>query len=173
MYTYIVLLRGINVGGRNIKMDKLINSLNNLKITNVKTFLQSGNISIQSNINKTDLKALIQDKLRTDFNYPAKVQVLILKEFKQIVLNYLFPKHDNNLQNYIVFVENGLESQISQDNFTLQENEKIKKSSDVMYWQVQKGSTLSTDFAKLLSKAKYKDSITTRNINTLNKIISS
>jgi hypothetical protein len=41
----------------------------------------------------------------------------------------------------------------------------------MIYWRVPKGSTLQSGFAKYLTKARYRDAHTNRNINTLRKII--
>jgi uncharacterized protein (DUF1697 family) len=45
MKTFIVLLRGINVGGKNLlPMRKLVGSLEALGLENVSTYIQSGNV---------------------------------------------------------------------------------------------------------------------------------
>lgn len=45
MQTWIALLRGINVGGKNIlPMAELRNDLETLKLRNVRTYIQSGNV---------------------------------------------------------------------------------------------------------------------------------
>jgi uncharacterized protein (DUF1697 family) len=57
MNTYIALLRGINVGGNNkLPMKELVTVLEGLGLTNVKTYIQSGNVVFQSA--RTDTKAL-------------------------------------------------------------------------------------------------------------------
>jgi uncharacterized protein (DUF1697 family) len=57
MQTYICLLRGINVGGNNkLPMKELVTVLEGLGLTNVKTYIQSGNVVFQSA--RTDTKAL-------------------------------------------------------------------------------------------------------------------
>ncbi len=49
MRTYIALLRGINVGGKNkLPMRELVNSLERMGLQNVKTYIQSGNVIFQS-----------------------------------------------------------------------------------------------------------------------------
>lgn len=57
MMTYIALLRGINVGGNNIiKMADLKAICVGLGFLNVRTYIQSGNVVLESE--KTDAKAL-------------------------------------------------------------------------------------------------------------------
>ena len=49
MKTYIALFRGINVGGNNIiKMKDLVELLEGLGAKQVKTYIQSGNVVLQS-----------------------------------------------------------------------------------------------------------------------------
>jgi len=40
-----------------------------------------------------------------------------------------------------------------------------------MFWQVEKGKTLDTPFSKKIARAEFRDHLTTRNINTLDKIL--
>ena len=56
MTTYIALLRGINVGGHRVKMERLCALFGELELTNVRSFIQSGNIFFETN--ETDVAAL-------------------------------------------------------------------------------------------------------------------
>ena len=42
---------------------------------------------------------------------------------------------------------------------------------DVFYWQTPKGNTLQSDFGKILGKKSLKDKLTSRNFNTIEKIV--
>jgi uncharacterized protein (DUF1697 family) len=49
MATWILLLRGINVGGKNrLPMKELVQALEALKLENVKTYIQSGNVAFEA-----------------------------------------------------------------------------------------------------------------------------
>ena len=49
MGTWIALLRGINVGGKNVlKMADLKDNLQSIKLKNVRTYIQSGNVVFES-----------------------------------------------------------------------------------------------------------------------------
>ena len=49
MQTWIALFRGINVGGNNIlQMARLKSDLESLKLKNVRTYIQSGNVVFDS-----------------------------------------------------------------------------------------------------------------------------
>lgn len=70
MKTYIALLRGINVSGKNIiKMEALKNMFFDLGFEKVQTYIQSGNVIFTNNQNlsKTDLTELIFFKNFSNF----------------------------------------------------------------------------------------------------------
>lgn len=49
MITHLVLLRGINVSGHNMmKMDALKKALENIGFLNVQTYIQSGNVFVDT-----------------------------------------------------------------------------------------------------------------------------
>ena len=76
MTKYAALLRGVNVGGRIVKMADLKICLEKAGLEDVKTLLQSGNVVFESKLDAAGLKRLIETKLTETFSYPAKAQVL-------------------------------------------------------------------------------------------------
>ena len=57
---YVAFLRGVNVGGRIIRMAELKACFEKAGFSEVKTFLQSGNITFESDKDKADLKNEIE-----------------------------------------------------------------------------------------------------------------
>ncbi len=140
----------------------------------VVTFLQSGNVTFTAP--KTDidqLKQHIEQALTNTFSYPAKAQIYNLTTLREIVTDYPFDAADNNQHDYVIFIESGLEQDLVREAYTLALGEKVQPGKGVVYWQIDKGSTLKSSFAKVLTKAKYKTFNTNRNIKTLQKIIQS
>jgi uncharacterized protein (DUF1697 family) len=171
MNRYVVFLRGINVGGRIVKMADLKVCLEKLGLDNVKTYLQSGNVSFESSeISTEKLKKQIEEELTDNFSYPAKVQVLGQDRLEGIIDKSPFHGDGSEKHQYVIFMENGLEAQLASEAFDTKQEE-IAKGDGVVYWKVDKGSTLKSSFAKHLTKAKYKDFNTNRNINTLRKML--
>jgi uncharacterized protein (DUF1697 family) len=69
---YIALLRGVNVGGRTIKMDQLKRAFESMALANVQTFIASGNVIFESPITKTvEIEKVIEAGLQKAFNYPV------------------------------------------------------------------------------------------------------
>ena len=87
MNRYLVLLRGINVGGKNIiKMVDLKASFEAMGFSNVVTYIQSGNVLVQSvDKDKAAITTKIEKGLSKRFNFDAKVVVISQKELAAVV----------------------------------------------------------------------------------------
>lgn len=172
MCKYVAFLRGINVGGRIIKMVDLKSCLDKLGFTNVSTLLQSGNVLFQSSMESDALKIKIEKALSVKFDYPARVQVLPIDRLAAVVDSYSYDRTEQGVQHYVVFLEANLaETLISEAEGLDKAIEEAKSGKNVIYWKVQKGMTLKSAFSKYLTKPKYKEFNTVRNLNTLQKII--
>lgn len=75
---YIVLLRGVNISGKNkVSMPKLKQLLEENNYQNVSTYLNSGNIIIESNINNKELIIENISKI-IEFNFNIKIPIYIM-----------------------------------------------------------------------------------------------
>ena len=75
---YIILLRGVNISGKNkVSMPKLKQLLEENKYQNVSTYLNSGNIIIESNINNKELIIENISKI-IEFNFNIKIPIYIM-----------------------------------------------------------------------------------------------
>ena len=71
----------------------------------------------------------------------------------------------------MIFLERGLEKDLGAEKVELGAQERVAAGDGVVYWRVDKGSTLKSNFAKLLTRSKYRDFNTNRNLNTLRKLL--
>ncbi len=169
---YIAFLRGINVGGRTIKMAELKSCFEGVGFRNVQTVLQTGNVIFESaEYSEDDLSSQIESLLSNTFNYPAKILVLKPERLAQILdqnpLGAL-----NGYHQYVVFTKNGFQTEIIAGCGSLDaETESVEAGSNVVYWRVKKGLTLDSVFGKYMAKAANQEFMTARNVNTLNKIL--
>jgi uncharacterized protein (DUF1697 family) len=87
MPTYIVLLRGINIGSnKRIKMERLAASCGALGFSNAKTYIQSGNIVLDApKLSAAALSKKLEAKIVADFGFSADVTVRTKEELEQIV----------------------------------------------------------------------------------------
>jgi uncharacterized protein (DUF1697 family) len=170
MTKYVVFLRGVNVGGRVIKMTELKTCLEKAGFKNVKTVLQSGNVLFESDKTAPRLKTQIEEILTETFNYPAKAQVILFDNLRGIIAGYPFGPAQPDYHQYVIFIEDELEAQLVAEAGSLL-GEQVQAGLGIVYWTVKKGDTLKSPFAKLLTKSKYQEFNTVRNINTLKKLI--
>lgn len=172
MKQLIVLLRGINVGGRNIKMSELKSCLDAAGFRNIITVLQTGNVILEYKKDAASLKEEVENVLTTTFSYPAKVLIVTLEDLKNIVSGFPFAELGPEFHKYVVFTEQGFAKELVANAPELDKTvEAIAGGKDVVYWYVQKGMTLDSAFGKYMNKASSKNLCTTRNLNTLEKIL--
>ena len=82
MPQYVALLRGINVGGKNvIKMVDLKACFEDLGLTAVSTYIQSGNVFFESKVSDAKLVQRIEQALARAFNYQASI---VLRSYAQL-----------------------------------------------------------------------------------------
>ncbi|MBL8103609.1 MAG: DUF1697 domain-containing protein [Anaerolineales bacterium] len=87
MAVYLALLRGINVGGKNIiKMVDLKASFESMGFSDVKTYIQSGNVVFAS-VEKDNARLTdeIEKTLSKRFNYMSRLVLVAHSEMKKIV----------------------------------------------------------------------------------------
>ena len=99
--TYVVLLRGINVGGHNkLKMADLKSSLAALKYQTVQTYLQSGNIVLTTG--KTDpekISSAISRNIKRTFGFDVPVHDIVARQWERIANgNPLLKKNQSNIK---------------------------------------------------------------------------
>jgi uncharacterized protein (DUF1697 family) len=90
MTTYILLLRGINVGGKNkVPMAELKRCLEELGLSNVVTYIASGNVIFQSSKAAGEIQAQIEATLPKTFKLDSElIKALVLtREQLQAVID--------------------------------------------------------------------------------------
>ncbi|GBE64406.1 hypothetical protein MFM001_08680 [Mycobacterium sp. MFM001] len=170
MTRYAAFLRGVNVGGVNLKMAEVATALTDAGFTNVRTILATGNVLLESRKGADAVRAAAESTLRKRFGYDAWVLVYDVDEVRAIVDAYPFEPEVEGHHSYVTLVA---------DAAVLDElaglaagpDEKIARGDGVIYWQVPKGDTLHSPIGKTMGKKRYKSSTTTRNLRTLTKVL--
>jgi uncharacterized protein (DUF1697 family) len=80
--SYLVLLRGINVGGKNkVPMAELRTVLEELGFSNVSTYIASGNVFLDSNLGAAEVAARMEAALPKAFKLDAElIRVAVLSD---------------------------------------------------------------------------------------------
>jgi uncharacterized protein (DUF1697 family) len=68
---YVAFLRAINVGGHVVKMDQLRDLFKKMKLANIETFIQSGNVIFDSDQTPSDIESFIEARLEKALGYPV------------------------------------------------------------------------------------------------------
>lgn len=174
MTRYVALLRGINVGGINIKMADLRQVFVDLGYGDVKTVLASGNVLFDSDsADIGGLKATIEAALRKVFGYEAWVFVLDTATLAAIVEAYPFDPERDGWHPYVMFTA---EPEVLASLLAVRDDldpsiERIAGGDGVLYWEVERGRTLDSTFGKNTGKPRLKAVTTTRNLRTLVKLL--
>ncbi|QBJ94941.1 DUF1697 domain-containing protein [Rhodococcus sp. ABRD24] len=174
MSRYVALLRGVNVGGVNIKMADLRRVFTRLGFTDVKTVLASGNVLFSAGTSDAaKLKATIEAALRAEFGYEAWVFVLDPATLEQIVEQYPFEPEREGWHPYVMFIADpAVLARLLEVRDDLDpEIERIAGGDGVLYWEVERGMTLQSAFGKSTGKPELKSVATTRNLRTLVKLL--
>lgn len=97
MSTWIALLRGINVGGRNtIKMDDLRELLKSLGFSNARTYIQSGNVVFDApNRSAAELGDMIADAVEKSRGFRPSVHLVTPDRFERAIEENPYPEADD------------------------------------------------------------------------------
>ncbi len=103
MQTYIAMLRGINVSGREkIKMADLRAYLSELDWQDLNTYIQSGNIVFRAEVATESLLAkVLADKIREKYEFDVPVLVKTQADVEAVVNENPFPKADGYDSKYL------------------------------------------------------------------------
>ena len=176
MNTYVALLRGINVGGRKlIKMDQLLQIFTAAGCRNVRTFIQTGNVIFESS--SKDTKALtrkIERALEAKLGYSVTVILKQLSQLESIVKRNPFKKFaaETEAVPFVVFFNGEPDSQLKLPLKWPAENLEVFEIKDgaalVVARRKQNGRF---DFPNAVLEKNFGVSATTRNWNTVQKIV--
>ncbi len=169
----VALLRGINVGGKNmIKMENLRQMFVLLGFTDVKSYINSGNIIFE--MDETDdlaLSAKIEQAIAETFSLNIKVMTRKMSEIKSLVKNNPFAgQFENDKDLHVFFMDQELPAEkrellLSNNN----KNEMFAVQNREIFCLLRV-SVLDSLIGKDFIGKKLKVSATARNWRTVNKI---
>lgn len=176
MNPYVILLRGINVGGKNIiPMAELRNRLADDGFSDVTTYIASGNVVLRSDLPAAEVKTRIEELLAKNFNLDdGFVKVLVLKpEQLQAVIDHKPQGFGEEPEKYHsdVFFLMELDAQEVMPVFKPREGvDKLWPGIRVIYSQRLSALLSKSGINKIIGTAAYKN-MTVRNWNTTTKLL--
>jgi uncharacterized protein (DUF1697 family) len=170
---YAAFLRGINVGGNKmIKMQELAKAFESLGFSNVKTLIQSGNVIFESAPTDDEkLTKRIEKKLEAMAGWTIDVFVMEVAELKSLVEANPFAKAKSgvNGKKYITLFQGKMDAKselLRQDDVEI-----VKIESGKLYWIALPGKAGRAVMPRILNVKPWAAATTTRNWNTIQKII--
>ena len=172
---YLALLRGINVGGNNIiKMADLKACFESMGLTDVVTYIQSGNVIFKSaEKDKAKLTKKIEVGLSERFNYEARLVVISYKQLKQAVDESPrgFGKQPDKFRCDVIFLKEPLTAKEAMKNVSMKEGvDSGSAGKDVLYFSRLTARASSSHLTKIISTPMYQY-MTIRNWNTTTKLL--
>jgi uncharacterized protein (DUF1697 family) len=174
MITYLALLRGVNVGGRNIiKMDRLKTCFDESGFQQAATFIQSGNVVFGSG--EKSVRALeknIEMALSKTFNYPSTVVVRSLSQLRQTLAEVppLWKKR-GDLRCNIAFVKAPVTAaQVFQEIDARAGVDFVQPGKGVVYMATLLSDVKKSTLPKLVTKKSYQD-LTIRNYSSCQRLL--
>ncbi len=173
--TFIALLRGINVSGCNkIKMTELQQLFIDLGFKNVTTYIQSGNVVFLTNLTEIDkIEQQIINSIKQTFGYVVQVIVLTKKSLETIYASNPF-LHEPNIditKLHVTLLSNKPNEKDIAPLKTLSKNEDTFTIVDKTIYLYCPNGYGKTKLNNNLFEKKLKISATTRNWNTISKLV--
>lgn len=169
---FCAFLRGVNVNGTSMKMAEVCKVFSDAGMSEVSSVLATGNLIFSSDKSAADLKIILEKAMSEYFNYEAFLFIKTEIEVKAILENSPFQNLEDSHIYAFVGTENSEKMLLEEfDHSQKTENENAQIIEHIFYWQVSKGNTLDSDFGKVLGKKSLKNKITSRNLNTIEKIV--
>jgi uncharacterized protein (DUF1697 family) len=176
MNTYVALIRGINVGGKNkVPMAALRKCLEELGFPHVLTYIASGNVILETNKKPDEIQTRIEEALPKCFKLDSellKVLVSSRDQLQAVIDNKPqgFGEHPEKYHSDAIFLM-GIDSSRAMGVFDPREGvDKIWPGDGVIYSQRLSSQRTKSRLSKIVGTQAYK-SMTIRNWNTTKKLL--
>ena len=171
MTAYILLLRGINVGGAGkLPMADLRAVLSDLGCTAVATYIQSGNAVFRSHLGRKELAAAIADKIAKGHGFRPFTLLLTEGELAAALAANPWPEAEaDEKPMHLIFHDNSATADRDALEALLADGESWHLTEQVLYFRAKNGVGRSKFFEKL--PRHFKAEMTGRNLNTCRELL--
>lgn len=172
---FLALLRGINVGGKNIiAKDDLRQCFEDLGFTNVRTYIQSGNVFFRSDeASVKELTTAVEAGLSDRFSYEAQAVIVPHRKYKSAVAAApdAWGTDDKQKHNAMFTLSSTTPQKVmAQLSIPKTDIETVTTGPGVIFWSASKSHLTKTAMLKLAREAVYQQ-MTVRNHNTVFKLL--
>jgi len=173
MKTYIVLLKGINVGGhKKVPMAELSELLCKSGFKNVKTYIQSGNVILQtSETNLQKVEDSIKQAILKYFGFEVSVLVMTRSDLERIFNDSPFSEEKKKASYFMMLHDIPEDTLIKEVSEKVYEGEEYKIINNCIYFYCASGLG-NAKFNANFFEHKLNTFATSRNYNTMVKLLS-
>lgn len=174
---YIALLRGVNISGKNkISMSELKLELEKNKYQNVSTYLNSGNVIFESNID--DEEFIIKDInkiIKNKFNLEIPIFIMTSFELEDILNNNprWWGTDNKKIYHNLIFIipPTKFEDVYNTIGQPKEDIEKIKEYKNCIFWSYDLKNYRKSNWWSKTASTNISDKITIRTANTMKKLL--
>jgi len=165
-------LRGVNVNGRKVIMKDVCDIFAKEGMKDVSSVLATGNILFRSPLKNAELRTMLESALSSHYSNKFELFIKDIRELEAIIENDPFDSF-GEFHTYVFISEKGEEVEFERlfKGIVPAPNEEGVVNKGTFYWKVTKGDTLTSGFSKMIGRKDFKDKFTSRNINTLERIM--
>lgn len=171
---YILLLRGVNVGGKNkVSMSELKNMLLTSGFEDIDSYINSGNLFFTSYLNQESCALKVRQVLDNNYNFNIPFALITKEEYLEDRAGLPDWWHEELARKDVLFFSCGLDISNIIDflNKEIFYNEIIYVGKNAIFWgKYDESEYLKTTYHKRLIKQDFYKVITIRNGNTFEKI---
>ena len=169
---YVALLRGINVGkGARVPMKTLKALLEGLGLSDVVTYLNSGNVVFGSDLSVSDLTQSIEDELAQAFG--QKIPTLVKTSAEMIAIAESIPGEwgsDKGEQTYVAYLFGDVDSPSLVSELPIKRQfMNILYTPGAIVWNIRRENYNRSQITKIVGHSSYAR-MTTRNVNTARRL---
>ncbi|EFM38443.1 hypothetical protein HMPREF0379_1791 [[Eubacterium] yurii subsp. margaretiae ATCC 43715] len=171
---YVLLLRGINVGGKNkVSMDDLKKLLSNAGFEDVSSYINSGNLFFSSEQSQENCISKIKDLLESNYDFSIPFALISRDEYLQEKSELPDWWEEDLARKDVLFIPNHIDKSLIIEfiNNSQFYNEIVYIGRNAIFWgKYDETEYLKSTYHKKLIKQDFYKSITIRNGKTFEKI---
>lgn len=172
---YIVLLRGVNISGKNrVSMSELKTEVESIGYKDVSTYLNSGNLILSTDKDRSVIMSEIKSILSSKFNIDTQVVIVSLSELESILSKSpsWWGTSDKSVYDNIIFLTEGTTTKevIDVIGEPTENIDKILLLNNAIFWSFDLKNYRKSSWWIKTASTSIKDKITIRTGNTMKKV---
>jgi uncharacterized protein (DUF1697 family) len=169
---YVALLRGINVGGKaRVEMSRLKAVFENLGYTNVRTYINSGNVIFETSEAEQTLANTFEQAIEQTFGFRVPVVIRTAENICELAQQLPASwKNDQDTKTDVMFLWPSIDTADILDRVIIKPDiDQVMRLPGALVWHVSRANVNKGGMLKLVGTDTYKQ-MTVRNCNTLLKL---